>query len=146
MLAHGRGIERMGALGSDLIRSERLDLRRCVREVEHHEVQRRGEGRIVEPREIRHLGVEMRWPDGDVAEQAVEQRDRELPPPLGAGGKARGIGRKWRRNCRYAGTRGSMTQGAVGLKRRGALRIGRRVGSARTRGCLLYTSPSPRDS
>src|SRR5262249_32601248 len=75
-----------------------------------------------------------RRPDGDVAEHAVEQRDRELPPPLGACGEARRIGRKWRRECGDTGARGSMTHGAVALKSRGALRIGRRIGSARAWG------------
>src|SRR5215469_17105741 len=113
MLAHRGGIERMGALAGDLIRGERPDLRRSVREIEHHEVQRCGECRIIEPREVRHLGVEMHWPDGDVAEHAVEQRDRELPPPLGACGEARRIRGEWRRESGYAGARRSMTHGAV---------------------------------
>src|SRR5215469_520646 len=134
MLAHRGGIERMAALGGDFIRGERLDLRRGVCEIEYHEVQRRGECHITEPREIRHLSVEMRLPDGDVAEHAVEQRDRELPPPLGACSEPRRIGGEWRRECGYASTRRSMTQGAVGLKSRGPLRIGRGIGSARTRG------------
>ena len=134
MLAHGGALERLGALRGDVRRAQRLDGGGRVAQIEHDEIERRGESRIVEAREVRHLEVEVLVIDGDVAEESEKHRHRQLPPSLGAGRIARRVGRQ--RGCqrRQPGSLGAMAYRAVRLEARGTLgkpwgrRIGRRNG------------------
>ena len=57
MFAHRRAVDDVRAFGGDLSRLHRLDARRRVSEIEHDEVEGRGERRIVQAREIRHSEV-----------------------------------------------------------------------------------------
>jgi len=121
MRAHRGGIERMSALGGDFLGTEGLRLRGSMRQLEDHEVEYRGEGRIIEAREIRHLGVEMRLPDTDLAEHPVKERHGELAAPLRNRRVTGGIaGDRWG-EPRNAGAGRSVADRAIGLKGRGPL-------------------------
>ena len=53
MLADRGTVLRMRALGGDVRRAQRLHSGRRMPQVEHHEIQRRGEGLIVQASKIR---------------------------------------------------------------------------------------------
>src|SRR3981081_3434228 len=106
----------MGTLGGALLGGEGWYGLGRVGEIEHDEVERSRQGRVVQACEIRHLEVVVFVVDGYVADHAVQHGQRELPATFGAGGVARGVREQWRRERRQSGARGPVAHGAVGLE------------------------------
>ena len=90
MRPHRGTVQRLCALRGNVAGGERLDARRGMIEIEHDEVERGGEYRVIETREIGHLEVEVFVFDRDLTEQTVEHGHRQLAAPLGGGRVARG--------------------------------------------------------
>ena len=94
-------------------------------EIEHHEIQCRGERRIIELRKFRHLEVVVFGLHVDAAEHAIEHGDRQLPASLRNGCIAGGIGGERWRQRRLTQALGAVAHRAVRLKDRPALGIAR---------------------